>query len=485
MKVLFVLPPFNMSVSYGTTTKMKRGFLPALGIGHIAAMVELDGHEATLLDAQIQDLNPIQTVERIVADGPDIVAISLMNVFAHAGYAVAAELRKRNPDAFIVVGGPHVTTDCRRVFTDCPAIDAAIPGEGEVPLRQLVAAISAKEDWRAVKGVAYRDADGNPFVNGKADPVSDLDALPDPSRHIFDPYDYRPLPNQVRREPATTAISSRGCSWGKCTFCFQGGEFSPRYRRHSPQRMVSQIVPLVRERGMREVIFWDDTFAVNAKWIDEFCAELKREKLDLTWSCYGHMRSVKPDMLKKMSDAGCFNIYYGFESGVQELLDLIKKGTTRDQIREAVRWTRNAGIEVRGSFILGFPTETPEQTLETIRFACELNADWMMFFPFHVQPGTPIEALAHQDGRLIEAPWTAYFPQFVSSGYTDEDEVQRMVKKAYFDYYMRPRYWALVMRNLVKRPYLFRYYYDAVKYWLDLTRGGLTMKDVEEQALST
>ncbi|MCC6795727.1 MAG: cobalamin-dependent protein [Candidatus Hydrogenedentes bacterium] len=479
MKVLFVLPPFNLSASYGTTTKMKRGFLPSLGMGHIAASVEQDGHETALLDAQIQDLDPIQTVEKILAHGADIVAISLMNVYAHAGYAVAAELRARDREVMIVVGGPHVTSDCRRVLTDCPAIDVAIPGEGEIPLREMVALVSAKEDWRAVKGIAYRKADGRPYVNGKADVLRNLDLLPHPARHIFDPYDYRPLPNQVRREPATTAISSRGCSWGKCTFCFQGGEFSSSYRRHSPKHMVEQIKPLVHDRGVKEILFWDDTFAVNVKWIDEFCAELRREKLDLTWSCYGHMRSVKPDMLKKMAAAGCFNIYYGFESGVQELLDLVKKGTTRDQIRQAVRWTRDAGIEVRGSFILGFPTETPEQSLETIRFACELNADWMMFFPFHVQPGTPIEALAHQDGRVIETQTTVYFPEFVSSGYTDKEEIHKMVKKAYFDYYMRPRYWNLVARNLIKRPYTFKYYYDAVKYWLDLTRGGLTMKDVE------
>lgn len=249
--------------------------------------------------------------------------------------------------------------------------------------------------------------------------------------------------------------------------------------------MIAQIVPLVREQGIKEIIFWDDTFAVNPRWIDDFCSGIAREKLDLTWSCYGHMRSVKPDMLKKMADAGCFNVYYGFESGVQELLDLIKKGTTRQQIRDTVRWTRDAGIEVRGSFILGFPTETPEQSLETIRFACELNADWMMFFPFHVQPGTPIETLAQQDGQIIAAQTTAHFPEFVSSGYSDREQVLRMVKKAYSDYYMRPRYWGLVMRNLIKRPYMFKYYYDAVKYWLEITRGGLTLEDVEKQAATS
>lgn len=473
MKVLFVLPPFDMSASFGTTNKMKRGFLPSLGIGHIAAMVEQDGHEAVLLDAQITDLDPIQTVDRIEAEGPDIVGISMMNVYAHAGYAVAKELKDRMPDVLTVGGGPHATANWKRIFDDCPAMDAVVPGEGEIPFAGIVRAVSRKEDWRDVKGVAFSGPGGEAVINDRADIVEDLDILPDPMRSIFDPYEYRPLPNQVRHEPATTAISSRGCSWGKCTFCFQGGEYSPGYRRHSPKRMVQQLVPLVKERGVQEILFWDDTFAVGPQWIDEFCSELKREKLNISWSCYGHMRSVKPDMLKKMGDAGCFNIYYGFESGVQEILDLVKKGTDQQQILDAVKWARNAGIEVRGSFILGFPTETPEQTLETIKFACKVNADWMMFFPFHVAPGTPIEALAQHDGTIIETQKTLHFPEYVSSGYRDQEQVQQMVKKAYFNYYVRPRYWGLVMRNLIMRPYMLKYYLEAAKFWFDLTSGGM------------
>ena len=472
MKVLFVLPPFNLSASYGSTTKRKRGFLPSLGVGHIAAMVDQLGHETSLLDAQILDLDPLQTVDAILERDPDIVAISVMNIFAHAGYAVAAELKARAPKVFVVMGGPHCTASYKEVLKDCPAVDAVIPGEGEYPFAELVEKLSRKEDFRGVNGIGYRADDGTISFNGHGLTAKNLDDLPHPARHLYLPYDYRALPNQVRREPSTTAITSRGCSWGKCTFCFQGGEYSSRYRRRSPKNVIAELIPLVREYGKREIIFWDDTFAVNPVWIDEFCDLLDREKLDITWSCYGHMRAVRPEMLKRMARSGCYNLYYGFESGVQELLDLVKKGTTRQQIRDTVRWAKEAGLEVRGSFILGFPTERPDQTLETIKFACELNTEWMMFFPFHVAPGTPIEALAHQDGRVIERQQTNHFPAYVSSGYRDQEQVYEMVRKAYVTYYMRPRYWGLVAKNLVLRPYMFKYYYDAVKFWLELTRGG-------------
>jgi radical SAM superfamily enzyme YgiQ (UPF0313 family) len=451
---------------------MKRGFLPSLGVGHVAGLVEQRGHQAELLDAQIMDLDPIQTVEEIIERDPAVVGISAMNVFAHAAYAVARELKARAPKIVIVLGGPHATASYKDIFDECPAVDAVIPGEGEYPFAELVDKVSRNEDFRSVAGVAYLDDNGKMVLNGHGMTAKNLDELPHPARHIYDGYDYRPLPNQVRREPSTTAITSRGCSWGKCTFCFQGGEYSSRYRRRSPQNVIDELIPLVRERGMREIIFWDDTFAVNPKWINEFCDKLDREKLKITWSCYGHMRAVRPAMLQRMARSGCYNLYYGFESGVQELLDMVKKGTTRQQIRDTVKWAKDAGIEVRGSFILGFPTETPEQSLETIKFACELNTDWMMFFPFHVAAGTPIEALAHQDGRIIETQRSTHFPGYVSSGYTDQEEVYHMVQRAYRKYYMRPRYWGRVTMNLVRRPYMFKYYYDAVKFWMELTSNG-------------
>ncbi|MEX2015094.1 MAG: radical SAM protein [Candidatus Hydrogenedentales bacterium] len=483
MKATFVLPPFDLSASYGSTTKMKRGFLPSLGVGYIASMIESRGHQANLVDAQIQDLTAAETAELVLKSDPAVVGISAMNVYAHTAYAVAGEIKRRAPGVVVVLGGPHATAAHREVLEECPAADAVIPGEGEVAFADLVDRVSRKEDYRSVKGLIYRDDAGTIQSNGQPELVDELDDLPHPARHLYDAYPYRALPNQVRREPSTTAISSRGCSWGKCTFCFQGGEFSPRYRRRSPQDVVNELIPLVRERGNREITFWDDTFAVNPRWIDEFCSLLQREKLNITWSCYGHMRAIRPEMLKKMSKAGCYNIYYGFESGVQELLDLVKKGTTRQQIRDTVKWTKQAGIEVRGSFILGFPTETPEQTLETIKFACELNADWMMFYPYHMMRGTPLEELARSDGFLMETQRTLHFPSFVSSGYESREQLHDMVRKAYLKYYLRPRYWGRAMWNM-RRPSVAKYYLDAVKFWFELTTNKGRV-DTEEPIVST
>jgi anaerobic magnesium-protoporphyrin IX monomethyl ester cyclase len=473
MKVVFVLPPFNLSDAYGSTRRMKRGFLPSLGVGYLAGMLEKHGHTCSLVDAQVTDLGIEETVDAVLAADPDVVAISAMSVYAHTSYALAQELKARAPEVFVVLGGPHATSFNRQVAEECPGVDVVVPGEGEVVLAELVDRLSRKEPWKDVDGIIFRDADGRVVTNRPARVVEDLDELPHPSRALFDPYPYRPLPNQVRREPATTSITSRGCSWGKCTFCYQGGEFSPAYRRRSPGNVIEEIAYLVRERGYREIVFWDDTFAVNWKWIDEFCDLLDRERLDIRWSCYGHMRGIRREMLRRMAKSGCYNLYYGFESGVQEILDLIKKGTTREQIRETVRWAKEAGMEIRGSFILGFPTETPEMTKQTIDFACELNVDWMMFYPFHVSKGTAIEELARADGSIVHSEGKIHFPSFVPSGYSDPEQLAEMVRLAYRRYYLRPRYIAQALWNC-RRPSTLRNYFEAFRFWLDLTRGNRT-----------
>ena len=104
MKVLFVLPPFDLSAALGSSTKMKRGFLPSLGVGYIAGMLDSRGHETALLDAQVMDLDPLQTVEGILKEDPAIIGMFIMGVYAHAAYTVVTELKARAPHIIIVAG---------------------------------------------------------------------------------------------------------------------------------------------------------------------------------------------------------------------------------------------------------------------------------------------------------------------------------------------------------------------------------------------
>ncbi len=471
LKVVFVLPPYDVARSLGSRRKMSRGYMPSLGVGYLAASLEARGHTASLIDAQIMALDPAEAAEAMLADNPDVAGISAISIYAPSAYAVARELKARAPRLPVVLGGPHAISFHAAILDECPEVDIVVPGEAERTLADLVDRLSQGAAYDDLPGLLYRGADGQIVNTGPAPALKNLDELPHPARHIYERYLYRPLPNQARRSPSTSVITSRGCAWGKCTFCYQSGLYSPRFRRRSPANVVEELAHLVRERGFREVAFWDDTFLVNPPWIEEFCDLLDAEKLDLTWSCYGRVNVVTREMLQRVARSGCYNVYYGFESGVQETLDFVNKGITLEQMRNAMRWAREAGLEARGSFILGFPKETREMAMESVRFACKLNADWMMFFPFRLQPGTAIEAIARQEGRVLELEHQQHFPQFLASAYTTPEELHQLVRWAYMKYYLRPRYWMRALWNC-RHPAVMRNYMDAFLFWLDMVRSS-------------
>ena len=260
------------------------------------------------------------------------------------------------------------------------AADFAVPGEGELPLADLADRLATGGGAADVAGLYWRDRSGNVLENAARPHERNLDVFAAPDRGIYQPGLYQPLPSLNLGRHVTTVITSRGCPWARCAFCHQGSGCSVPFRRRSPEHVVDEIAALVRDGGIRSIVFWDDNFCVMPRWVDRFCALLDARGLRIAWSVLARADTVTPEMLERMARSGCYSIQFGFESGNPETLELIRKGTTLDQYRRAVRWSRDAGLEVRGSFMLGFPGETPEMGRRTIDFACELNADYMLFF---------------------------------------------------------------------------------------------------------
>ncbi|HOZ46432.1 MAG TPA: radical SAM protein [Candidatus Hydrogenedentes bacterium] len=470
MHVVLVIPPFDLSASFGSKKRMQLGVLAPLGVGYLAASLEPRGHTVTLIDAIALALNQDEAVDRILSARPDVIGISCVTKMAENAYAVIAALKARAPDIPVVFGGAHATSFVERVLDECPGIDFLVPGEGEITLADLVDRLAEGRDWGDLPGLVYREGGGQVHCTPVPEPVRDLDTLPNPARHIYQSELYLPLPNQARRKPATTVITSRGCPWGKCAFCYQGGRYAQPYRQRSAAHVVDELGHLVKDFGIREVIFWDDNFGMSRTWTEEFCRRLEQERLDITWTAQMRVNTVRPESLKRMASVGCYNVYYGFESGNQELLDMIHKGITLDEIRNAVTWAKQAGMEIRGSFILGLPTETPEMSEKTIRFACELNVDWMIFFPYIVRRGTPLEERALREGRVVDSGTNMHLPSYVPNTYASAEQLEAMVKRAYRRYYMRPAFIGRTLWQARKWSRL-KNYAGAARIWVDMMRS--------------
>lgn len=468
MRAVLVLPPFDVHSSYGGGGVLRRGILPALGVGYLAAAVEARGHEAAFVDAPLLGLDIAGTADAVLAERPGVVGISCLTKLAASGYALAAELKRRAPEIPIVMGGPHVSAFPDGILQEQPGVDILVPGEGELTFGELLDCMERGQSWAGLEGIVYRDADGQVVATPPRTPVKNLDELPHPARHIYRSELYIPLPNQSRRRPATTVITSRGCPWGRCRFCYQGGRYAAPYRRRSPENVVDEIKRLVAEQGIREIIFWDDNFGINKRWVMAFCDLLDKERLDITWTAQARVDTVSEEMLKRMAASGCYNIYYGLESGSQKMLDVVNKGITLEQVRAAVKWAKAAGMEIRGSFIFGMPTETPEMAEETLRFACELNADWMIFYPYHLQPGTPLAEIAAKEGMVLEEREDMHAPSYVPRAYKSQEHLAQVVRSAYRRYYLRPGYIGRALWR-ARKPGVLKNYIEAFKYWLSLT----------------
>jgi len=173
--------------------------------------------------------------------------------------------------------------------------------------------------------------------------------------------------------------------------------------------------------------------------------------------------TITKRMLERAVRSGLWNIFFGIETGNQDLLDRIKKGITLDQIRQAIRWSNELGIDTRGSFMLALPGETPEKAMNTIRFACEIDVTYAQFLPTHPDWGTELYDDAIASGRVVPLYRGRTSTTYVPDGYKDAAEVRKMQKKAYRRFYFRPKY---ILKHLKRLKDIdkIKQYIDAFKY---------------------
>ncbi|MBU1975821.1 MAG: B12-binding domain-containing radical SAM protein [Nanoarchaeota archaeon] len=444
--VLLIFPPISVNERYAKNVGDVGGHLPPLGLLTIAAVLEENGYSVEVIDGPVSGLDTRGVAKLAKKKKPGIIGISFLTASVYRAEELAKYLKKSMPDTPVIVGGHHTTILPKEVAKN-KHFDAGVMGEGEFTFLELIQKYKENpklfkqpDELLKIQGMVVK-VKGKVKFSGTRPPISDLDALPFPARHLVDMKKYVPLPNQYLRKPITNMVAIRGCPY-QCTYCSNSAIFGRKIRFPSPERTVSEMEHLIDDYGIREISFWDDTFTVNKEWLHKVCDLIIKKKFDIIWSCYGRVNTVDLKLLRKMKKAGCWNIFYGLEAGDQKLLDIINKNITLQQIRNAIRWTKQAGIESRGSFMLALPGETPELARKTIDFACELDLDYAQFCITTPFPGTKLYETAKKYGKLDKKfdEYHIWSPVFVPYGYKDKEEIEKMFKLAFRKFYMRPSY---------------------------------------------
>lgn len=456
LKLLFLILPDCDRDRYlfGKRTRNVDTFLP-LGIAQLAAVLEKEGHTNKVIDLRLENLKLEELSSRIKNYQPAIINISsyfcsIENIKKYSRYM------KKSFNIPIVIGGPHPVLYPVTIYdTDSPlkpflhekTIDFFIVGEGEVVFPVLLKNLK-KNSFKNIKGLYYRQKNGKLIKNSGRPLTKNLDILPFPAFHLFNLKKYIPLAKHYKRTPVVPMSTSRGCTWGKCSFCWQS-RLKGYYRKQSPKRVVDEIKYAVKKYGAREIRFWDDTFFHRKDWIHEFCDLLEEENLNIIWSCHERLNMISEEIVNRIAKSGCWQILFGIESGNSELLKKVNKGTTLELARKAITLTKKAGIETRASFILGLPDETPKMTDETIEFAKKLNADITQFSLLTPYPGTKMYDEIKYSTRLNKNldNYSEFRVVYLPSGYKNTRELEQKYKRAYRDIYFNINY---LIRSLMR-----------------------------------
>jgi radical SAM superfamily enzyme YgiQ (UPF0313 family) len=319
-------------------------------------------------------------------------------------------------------------------------LDAIVTGEGEFTVLEILERLGEGKGLEGVEGTAYRDKTGI-RKNPPRPLIADLDGLPFPARDLLgDAKRYIPPPATYRRKPVAVMMTSRGCN-RRCIYCFQlDKERKSGIRYRSVENVVKEIEHCIGQ-GYREIKFIDDTFAADYDRAMSIAQEIRARKLDFTWFASACVNQVDRPLLKAFKDAGCWAILFGAESGVQKNLNTIRKGTTLEQIRAAVKAAKEVGIRVSTPFLFGIPGETFEEGLQTIRFALDLKPDIANFHAITPFPGTYLYDNLDKYGMISEelTDFTYQGAAFIPRTMTRED-ILKLRQIAFRRFYSRPSF---------------------------------------------
>ncbi len=422
--------------------------IPPFGLGYLAAAIRKN-HDVKILDG-IKERLTFAGLEQILREGFfDVIGIQIFTFQVITAKIYIDLIKKNLPEAKIILGGPHPSCAPDTIFNYFPKADYAFRGEAEIGLSELLDLLSkdgiGRDSLVLVPGLIWKDKEKT--IINKLIFVEDLDSLAMPSWDLIRPDNYPLAPHGgfFKNYPIAPIIITRGCPFS-CTYCAGHLVSGKKIRFRSIRNVIEEISLLYHKYGIREIHIEDDNFTFNRDFVLEFCRKLKESKLNISWTCPNGVRldTLTKDLLLAMKNAGLYSISVGIESGSEKILKDMKKSLTKEKIKEKLDLIKECGLDASGFFIIGYPTETRDDIMETVDFALELpikRAGFSLFKPF---PGTEITKNLIEKGELEELSdedWARFVladAVYAPPGFTKE-EMKKMRRQALFHFYLRPK----------------------------------------------
>lgn len=473
MKVIVLNPQSKFAknvvrdVIYGCWCKGKRiggGTVPPLGLLMVASILKKKGHSVRFLDASAEGKN-IEQIGKIINDYQAVIILtSTMTINEDA--EVLSRLKEIRASIITIVFGSHPTFRPKDTLGKT-GIDIIIMGEPEFIAVDLLAAIERGDgSWRKVKGIGYKQ-DAEYKLNEGYPLIENLDELPFADRGMLPKgVDYfNPI---VKKRPYTVMITSRGCL-GQCTYCTIPFFYDARFRCRSTKNVIEELKN-IQEEGYREVYFRDETFAFSKERIKEISFGMLDNKINISWICNARVGILDRGSIKLMKEAGCHLIKFGVESGVQEILDRVKKGISINETREAFLWANEIGIDTHAHIMLGMPGESKETIEETIKFIGQIRPTTVSYGICTPYPGSllfeEVESRHPEikDGSAVDLSMLhtrCFFNECFTS--LSKRQLEKSVRHAYRNFYMKLSYILFNLKRIRNIDDLKRYFFAGLK----------------------
>jgi radical SAM superfamily enzyme YgiQ (UPF0313 family) len=376
---------------------------PPIGLALIGAWYEKQGSVVHIIDENVLYFGKLSPIE---VHHQDIFAITSMTTTINAAlrYALWCKNTSRDYNIQILLGGVHAT-----IFYE---------------------QLQKKYGWII-------------FHKGEHDNLQTLDDWPFLAYHLLPIDKYKPHPPHGKYGRWLPLLSSIGCTY-QCSYCSKA-VFGNNYRFMSADRVVEEIKYHQKRFGIKEICFYDDVFTLNKNRVYLLCEKIMQSGLKFHWTAETRVNLVDKQMLKFMKEAGCYSVSYGLESGNQEILNKIHKGTSLEQAQIAINLTHELGMETVGYFMLGSPDENHNTISDTITFAKRLPLDYAQFAITTPLPGSELYEIWMKTYNK-EIDWNDFrydgstnSPVFETKDLTRVD-MEFYRSKAYREFYIRPSY---------------------------------------------
>ncbi|HTY44767.1 MAG TPA: radical SAM protein [Patescibacteria group bacterium] len=418
---------------------------PVISLGTLylaAALRENAAHQIKIIDARRDGLTERQVGEQIRGFSPQLVGITGLSIEASEVHRLAALVKRIDAGCRVVAGGAYATAYRDSIIKD-PHIDFIVIGEGERTICGLAEALEAGKDPSAIAGIGFRK-DGKVVITPAVSPIEDIDSILPPAWDLVDMEKYfRPL-RKHSQNPVSVftrvapVITSRGCSFG-CIYCHN--IFGKKVRLRRVEDVVDEIETLVKRYALQEIEIIDDIFNYDLPRAKRICDEIIKRGIKVALSFPNALRAdmVDEELIVKLKQAGTYVIYYAIESASPQVQRRIDKKLDLPKTKRIIELTVAHGIITGGYFMLGFPQETKEEMLQSIRFALESKLHMASFFYVTCFPHT---ALSQRLGRDMIDQEEFGHPDYLklTSNFSSvpDSEFKALIARAYWQFYGRP-----------------------------------------------